>query len=209
VLLPLFTVVGMGRCEEDWYAADNKLRVTPRGSRKKPNAGRKPTGRLSTAVLYRGLDKNGMVGAWHGHGHGKCESDTAALCKSNGKYTFYTLSGTAWHEERHGHEMGVACARHAMCESAFTVLTALQAGYSAQQVWINCGAGCYVLCSLSKIQTNLNSAASTPPSFSPPKVLVALRKSHCNSVCNNNDKNPGGSVEDLYRSICIRLVYSA
>jgi len=28
--------------------------------------------------------------------HGKCESDTAALCKSNGKETFYTLSGTAW-----------------------------------------------------------------------------------------------------------------
>ena len=28
--------------------------------------------------------------------HGKCESDTAALCKSNGKDTFWTLSGTAW-----------------------------------------------------------------------------------------------------------------
>jgi len=31
VLLPLFTVVGMDRCEEDWYASDN-LRRTPRGS---------------------------------------------------------------------------------------------------------------------------------------------------------------------------------
>ena len=44
-------------------------------------------GRLSrrdTAMLCRGLEKNGMVGAWHG----KCESDTAALCKSNGKDTF-------------------------------------------------------------------------------------------------------------------------
>ena len=41
-------------------------------------------GRLSTAVLCRGLQKNGMVGAWHG----TCESDTAALCKSNGKDTF-------------------------------------------------------------------------------------------------------------------------
>ena len=40
VLLPLFTVVGMDRCEEDWYASDNNLRGTPRGSRKKPNAGR-------------------------------------------------------------------------------------------------------------------------------------------------------------------------
>ena len=40
VLLPLFTVVGMDRCEEDWYASDNNLRGTPRGSRKKRNAGR-------------------------------------------------------------------------------------------------------------------------------------------------------------------------
>jgi len=44
-------------------------------------------------VLCRGLEKNGMVRAWHGRGmgmawHGKCESDTAALCKSNGKDTF-------------------------------------------------------------------------------------------------------------------------
>ena len=37
-----------------------------------------------TAVLCCGLEKNGMVGAWHS----KCESDTAALCKSNGKDTF-------------------------------------------------------------------------------------------------------------------------
>ena len=40
VLLPLFIVVGMDCCEEDWYASDNNLRGTPRGSRKKPNAGR-------------------------------------------------------------------------------------------------------------------------------------------------------------------------
>jgi hypothetical protein len=47
--------------------------------------------------------------------HGKYESDTAALCKSNGKDTFYTLSGTAG--ERHGHGMGMARARHGKCES--------------------------------------------------------------------------------------------
>ena len=41
-------------------------------------------GRRETAVLYFGLEKNGMVGAWHD----KCELDTAALCKSNGKDTF-------------------------------------------------------------------------------------------------------------------------
>ena len=40
VLLPLFTVVGLDRCEKDWYASDNNLRGTPRSSRKKPNAGR-------------------------------------------------------------------------------------------------------------------------------------------------------------------------
>jgi len=28
VLLPLFTVVGMDRCEEDWYASDNNLHGT-------------------------------------------------------------------------------------------------------------------------------------------------------------------------------------
>jgi len=37
--------------------------------------------------------------------HGKCESDTAALCQSNGKDTFSTLSGTAWK----GNGMGAAC----------------------------------------------------------------------------------------------------
>ena len=36
---------------------------------------------------------------------GKCESDTAALCKSNGKDTFLILRGTAW--RRNG--MGTAC----------------------------------------------------------------------------------------------------
>jgi hypothetical protein len=60
----------MDRCEEDWYASDNNLRGTPRGSRKEPKADRKPTGRLSTAVLFRGHEKNGMVRAWHGRGMG-------------------------------------------------------------------------------------------------------------------------------------------
>ena len=40
VLLPIFTVVRMDCCEEDWYASENNLRGTPRGSRKKPNVGR-------------------------------------------------------------------------------------------------------------------------------------------------------------------------
>ena len=53
-----------------------------------------------TAVLCCGLEKNGMVGAWHG----KYESDTAAMCKSNGKDTFQILGGTAWQ----GKGMGTA-----------------------------------------------------------------------------------------------------
>jgi len=88
VLLPRLTVVDVDHCEEDWYAFDNNLRGTPRGSRKKPNAGREPTGHILMAMLCRGLEKNG-----HGQSplwvwHGKCESDMAALCKSNGKDTF-------------------------------------------------------------------------------------------------------------------------
>ena len=46
---------------------------------------------------------------WHGHGMG--ESDTAVVCKSNGKTHSKTLAA------RHGR--GTAWARHAMCESAF------------------------------------------------------------------------------------------
>jgi len=41
-------------------------------------------GRLSKTVLCCGLEKNGTVGAWCD----KCETDTAALCESNGKDTF-------------------------------------------------------------------------------------------------------------------------
>jgi hypothetical protein len=59
------------------------------------------------AVLCCGLEKNtwsergmGAARAWYG----KCESDTAALCKSNGKDTFYTPSGRAWQ----GNGMGAA-----------------------------------------------------------------------------------------------------
>jgi hypothetical protein len=90
---------------------DNNLRGTPRGSRKKPNAGRSPTCRLwmanvnshmpchaapmpRGAVALTSRFKNGMVVAWHGRGmgaawarRGMCESNTAALCKSNGKDT--------------------------------------------------------------------------------------------------------------------------
>jgi hypothetical protein len=86
----------------NWYASDNNLRGTPRDSREKPNADSSPTCRLWTAdtnshmsclahaALCRGLDKS--LSSRHGRGmaparHGMCESNTATLCKSNGKDT--------------------------------------------------------------------------------------------------------------------------
>jgi hypothetical protein len=100
----------MDRCEEDWYASDNNHRETPRGSRKKPKAGRQPTGRLSTAVLCRGLEKNGMVTAWHGGGMGMASvNQTRPHCVNQmGKTHSKPLTarhgrGTAW--ARHGHDM--------------------------------------------------------------------------------------------------------
>ena len=98
----------MDRCEEVWYASDNNLRGTPRGSRKNPNAGGSPqtvSRRPCCAVALRktAWSEHGMGAAWAWHG--KCGSDTAALCKSNGKDTFWTLSGTAWQ----GNGMGMAC----------------------------------------------------------------------------------------------------
>jgi hypothetical protein len=135
----------------EWYTSDNNLRGTPHGSQKKSNVERSPTWCLWTAdanshmpchahaVLCRGLKK--LLSEWQGHGmaqvrHGMCESNTVTLCKSNGKDTIYTLSGTAWQGngmgtvwEWHGHGMGMAWARygngmgtvwerHGMCELA-------------------------------------------------------------------------------------------
>jgi hypothetical protein len=72
-----------------WSASGKKLRGIPRGSRKKPNAGRSPTCRLWTAyanshipcrshpaliqrcaVALRGRFQNGMVVAWQWKGMG-------------------------------------------------------------------------------------------------------------------------------------------
>ena len=113
VLIPLFAVVGMDRCEV-WYASDNNLRGTPRGSRKKPNAGRQSTGRLSTAVLCRGLEKNGMVRAWHGRGMASVNQTRPHCVNQLGKTHSKSLAAR--------HDRGTAWARHAMCELALRVL---------------------------------------------------------------------------------------
>jgi hypothetical protein len=57
------------------------------------------------AMPCRGLEKSRSER--HGGGmararHGMCESNTAALCKLNGKDTLQTLSGTAWQENGMG-----------------------------------------------------------------------------------------------------------
>jgi len=100
----------MDRCEDDWYASDNNFRGTPRGSRKKPNAGGLRTSRLSTAVLCRGLEKNGMVRAWHGRCMASVIQTRPHCVNQMGKTHSKPLAAR--------HDRGTAWARHAMCESA-------------------------------------------------------------------------------------------
>jgi hypothetical protein len=84
----------------------------------------------------RSLDSRAVPWPWEeGHGqnwawarHGKCESVAAALCKSNGKETFWTFSGTAWQ----GNGMGTAWTRHAKCESALKSVRTLHTRYDIQ-----------------------------------------------------------------------------
>ena len=66
-----------------------------------------PTGRLSTAVLCRGLEKNGMVRAWHGCGMASV-NQTRPHCVNQMEKTHSKPIAA-----RHGR--GTAWARHAMC----------------------------------------------------------------------------------------------
>ena len=68
---------------------------------------------LSTAVLCCSLEKNGMVGAWHGHGMASVNQTRPHYINQMGKRHSKPLA--AWH--------GMAGERHAMCESALRVLT--------------------------------------------------------------------------------------
>ena len=89
-------------------------RKTPRGSRKKPNLGRSPTGRQGTvdvnshipcrvpAVLWRDLENS--LSKRHGRStarsrHGLCEQITVALCFSSRKDTIEILA------TRHGRDV--------------------------------------------------------------------------------------------------------
>ena len=88
-------------------------------------------GRRETAVLCCGHEKNGVVGAWHGKAS---ENQTRPHCVNQmGKTHSKRLAA------RHGR--GTAWARHAMCESAFTVLmtnTAPIVSISHVRYWILC-----------------------------------------------------------------------
>ena len=66
-------------------------------------------GRLSTAVLCCGLEKNGMVGAWH---------DMASVNQTR-PYCVNEMGKTHCKPLAAQHGRGTAWARHAMCESAF------------------------------------------------------------------------------------------
>jgi hypothetical protein len=83
----------------DWYASGKNLRGSPRGSRKKPNAGRQPTGRLSMDVLCRGLEKNGIDIAGHGCGVASVNQTRPHCVNKMGKTHSKPLAA------RHGHGM--------------------------------------------------------------------------------------------------------
>jgi len=99
----------------DWYGSGNNLHGTPHGSQKKPNAGRQSTGHLSTDVLCHGLEKNGMVGAWHGHGMPSVNL-TWPYCVNQMRKT-HSKPIVAQHSR------GMAWAQQATCESAFNEQT--------------------------------------------------------------------------------------
>ena len=115
-------VFTLGTCIWDCYASDNNI-VEPRVV-----AGKSRTRTSSPQAVSRRPCCAVRKTAWSGVAwarHGKCESDTAALYKSNGKDTFKPLCGTA----RQGNGMGEAWARHAMCESALRILKGTVATY--------------------------------------------------------------------------------
>jgi hypothetical protein len=87
------------RCEEDWYASDNNLRRTPRGSREKPNAGR------CRAVPWPREERHGQSMAWARHGRGMANvNQTQPHCVNQmGKSHSKPLAA------RHGRGIGLAC----------------------------------------------------------------------------------------------------
>ena len=71
-------------------------------------------GRRETALLCCGLEKNDMVGAWHGNGIASVNQTRPHCVNQMGKTHSKHLAA------RNGR--GAAWERHAKCESAFTLL---------------------------------------------------------------------------------------
>ena len=81
-------------------------------------------GRRETAVLCRGLEKNGMVGTWRGRGMASVNQTRTHCVNQMGKTHSKPLGawhgrGTAW--ARHGRGLGAAWARHGrgMCAECY------------------------------------------------------------------------------------------
>ena len=108
-------------------------------------------GRLSTAVLCCGLEKNGMVGAWHGHGMASVNQTRPHCVNQMEKTPSKPLtarrgSRTVW-------------ARHAMCESAFKLRWTDWAS-AGGQLWRQCRRFCSLQTPLLQVsqQTHLHNA---------------------------------------------------
>jgi hypothetical protein len=123
------------QCGRVWFTLAMPCHAMLRPCRSSQGHSTARPSRDGRAVSWPWEERHGQSMAWARHG--KCESDKAALCKSNGKDTFQSLE--IWHGRwtacaRHGHGMlcvnqlkhgmawhgngmGAAWARHAMCES--------------------------------------------------------------------------------------------
>ena len=84
--------------------------------------------RRETAVLCCGLEKNAMVGAWHGNGMASVNQTRPHCVNKMGNKHSKLLAA------RHGHGKATAWTQHAMCESAFTALSAIHTHYDAFQL---------------------------------------------------------------------------
>ena len=104
MLIPHFTVVGMDRCEEDWYASDNlvELRVVAGRRRTRTDSPQAVSRRPCCAVALRRT-------AWSEHGMASVNETRPHCVNHMGQTHSKPLAA------RHGRE--TAWARHAMCES--------------------------------------------------------------------------------------------
>ena len=80
-------------------------------------------GLRETAVLCCVFEKNGIVGAWHGHGMASVNQTRQHCVNEMGKTPSKHLVAR--------HDRGTAWARHAMCESAFALRLRCFAGGSS------------------------------------------------------------------------------